>query len=256
MAEKDTPQVMIAIDQITKRYQGSKEMALRGISLTINKGEFFGLLGPNGSGKTTLISILCGLLSSTGGQITINGFTIPRQFSAIKSFVNLVPQDVALYPTLTLRENLQFFGRLYHLSSQAMKDRIDYCIQVARLENFADREIGTYSGGMKRRANLVASLMNKPELLFLDEPSVNLDPQSRNVIFEILKETNRSGTTLIYTTHYLEEAEQLCQRVAIIDRGRVIKVDTPPNLIRNTPGSLNLADVFLHLTGHQLRDES
>lgn len=256
MAENETPETMIVIDQITKRYQGSKEMALRGITLNINKGEFFGLLGPNGSGKTTLISILCGLLSATSGRITINGHIVPRHFSLIKPLVNLVPQDVALYPTLTLRENLKFLGRLYHLSSEVMKERIDYCIRVARLENFADREIGTYSGGMKRRANLVASLLNNPQLLFLDEPSVNLDPQSRNVIFEILQETNRLGTTLIYTTHYLEEAEQLCQRVAIIDRGKVIKVDTPPNLIRNTPGSLNLADVFLHLTGHALRDES
>lgn len=251
--EKETD--MIVIKDVKKLYRGSDVYALKGISLSIIKGSFFGLLGPNGSGKTTLISILCGLLSATSGKIIINSKEIPRHLASIKSLIGLVPQDVALYPTLTLRENLRFFARLYKLSKKEARERIEFCIDVARLNHFADREIATYSGGMKRRANLVASLLNSPKLLLLDEPSVNLDPQSRNVIFEILQEINRSGTTVVYTTHYLEEAEQLCNRVAIIDHGTLICEDTPINLIKATPNSTNLADVFLHYTGHELRDD-
>lgn len=247
-------QSMIVINNLMKRYRGSKDWALKGVSLHIKKGEFFGLLGPNGSGKTTMISILCGLLSATSGDITISDLTMPRHLKAIKPIIGLVPQELALYPTLTLRENLHFFAGLYGLSKAVEKTRIEKCIEVACLENFADRQIQTYSGGMKRRANLVTSLLNKPQLLILDEPTVNVDPQSRNVIFDILKELNRDGTTLIYTTHYLEEAEQLCSRIAIIDRGTLICDDTPQNLIANTPDSHNLGEVFLHLTGHELRD--
>ena len=246
---------IIEIQHLTKQYRHSKEFALRGIDLSIQPGEFFGLLGPNGCGKTTIISILVGLIKSTDGIVHIKGKHMPKELSQFKPLIGLVPQDLALYPTLTLRENLRFFGKLYGLKGKKLKERVERCIEIAALEHYAKWQIQTFSGGMKRRANIVISLLHNPEILILDEPTVNVDPQSRNVIFDILKELNRDGITIIYTTHYLEEAEELCNRVAIVDHGKVIECDSPKNLIAKTPNADNLGEVFLHLTGHDLRDE-
>lgn len=245
---------IIEINKLRKRYPGSKEFALKGISLYVKRGDFFGLLGPNGSGKTTLISILCGLLDPTQGSIEIAGEQIPKHFKRIKQKIGLVPQDIALYPKLTFRENLTYFGRLYGLPHQRLKQRTTYCIELAGLDRFADQTIANFSGGMRRRANLVTSLLHEPELLFLDEPTVNVDPQSRHVIFEILQKINRGGTTLVYTTHYIEQAQKMCSTVAIIDYGKLLCEDSPKGLIENTPNSQDLGDVFLNLTGRALRD--
>jgi ABC-2 type transport system ATP-binding protein len=247
-------EVIIQIQELTKQYPGAKELALRGLDLSVKQGEFFGLLGPNGSGKTTTISILCGLIQPTSGHISVAGHKIPGHLNAIKPLIGLVPQDIALYPTLTFVENLSFFGHLYGLRGQSLRQRIEQCIEIAGLNNFADKMIKTYSGGMKRRANLAAGLLHQPKIIFLDEPTVNVDPQSRNVIFDILQNINSNGTTIIYTTHYLEEAQQFCHRVAIMDQGKVICQDTPHNLIKNTAGSRDLGEVFLNLTGRHLRD--
>ncbi|MFN7097266.1 MAG: ABC transporter ATP-binding protein [Gammaproteobacteria bacterium] len=245
---------IIQIENLTKQYPGAKDLALRGLSLSVNKGEFFGLLGPNGSGKTTTISILCGLVQPTSGHISVAGHKIPGHLNAIKPLIGLVPQDIALYPTLTFVENLRFFGRLYGLPGKLLRQRIEQCIEIAGLNNFATKMVKTYSGGMKRRANLAAGLLHQPQIIFLDEPTVNVDPQSRNVIFDILQTINQNGTTIIYTTHYLEEAQQFCHRVAIIDQGKVICQDTPQHLIQQNVGSRDLGEVFLNLTGKQLRD--
>lgn len=247
-------ETIIHIEGLTKQYPGAKELALRGLDLSINQGEFFGLLGPNGSGKTTTISILCGLIQPTSGHIVVANYKIPGHLNAIKPLIGLVPQDIALYPTLTFIENLNFFGRLYGLPGKLLKQRIEECIHIAGLNNFANKMIKTYSGGMKRRANLAAGLLHQPKIIFLDEPTVNVDPQSRNVIFDILQTINKNGTTIIYTTHYLEEAQQFCHRVAIMDQGKIICQDTPQSLITQTPGSRDLGEVFLNLTGRHLRD--
>lgn len=244
----------IHIENVTKRYPNSKVLALDGINLGILQGEFFGLLGPNGSGKTTLISILCGLLHATTGTVKLGGYESPKQLSAIRPLIGLVPQELALYSTMSLKENLIFFGRLYGLHGKLLHERVDKCLETARLQHVANKQVGKFSGGMKRRANLVLGLIHQPLIIFLDEPTVNVDPQSREVIFDILLELNKNGSTMIYTTHYLEEAEELCQRVAIVDEGKVVKVDSPQNLINSYPGCHDLGEVFLQLTGRHLRD--
>ncbi len=246
---------IVVIHQLTKRYAGTHRLALDNLELTVNKGEFFGLLGPNGSGKTTLISILCGLLKTTKGHVTIANQLIPKNFKTVKPTINLVPQEIALYPTLTLGENINFFGKMYGLSSTALKERAKECLAISGLEDFVDEAISTFSGGMQRRANLIISLINHPSIIFLDEPAAHVDPQSRHLIFRILMDLNEKGTTVIYTTHYLEEAQHLCSRVAILDNGKILCDDSPMGLIRKSPGATNLSDVFFNLTGKALRDE-
>lgn len=246
---------IIVVKNLTKRYGHSKRLALDGLNLDINKGEFFGLLGPNGSGKTTLISILCGLLEATSGKVSVAGHAIPKQLASLKPLFNLVPQEIALYPSLTLRENIDFFGRMYGLPRRTLKEHTAECLHISGLENFLEQPIDTFSGGMQRRANLIMSLINHPEILFLDEPAAHVDPQSRNLIFNILTSLNEKGTTIIYTTHYLEEAQHLCTRVAILDGGVILCNDSPMQLIKQSPGANNLADVFFHLTGKELRDD-
>ena len=199
---------ILSIQGIKKQYPKTPEPALRGIDLDIGKGEFFGLLGPNGCGKSTLISIITGLLKPSSGNVMMNGKNVARARQSTKRFIGLVPQDLALYPSLTLLENLRFFGRLYGLHGSKLKERVNACVEVAQLKDFTGRPIKHFSGGMKRRANLAISLLHEPQILFLDEPTVNVDPQSRQVIFDLIKTLNEQGVTIIYTTHYLETAQQ------------------------------------------------
>lgn len=247
---------IIIIKNLTKRYPGLSRPALDNLNLKIDKGEFFGLLGPNGSGKTTLISILCGLIKASSGEITIDNHRIPKQLNSLKPLFNLVPQEIALYPSLTLRENIDFFGQMYGLPKALLRERTEECLRLSGLEQFFHQQIGTFSGGMQRRANLIMSLINHPEILFLDEPAAHVDPQSRRLIFDILNNLNSKGTTIIYTTHYLEEAQHLCTRVAILNAGVILCNDSPLKLIRQSPDANNLSDVFFHLTGKELRDET
>jgi ABC-2 type transport system ATP-binding protein len=245
---------IIEIRELTKFYKGNEEPAIRNISLTINTGEIFGLLGPNGAGKTTTISILCGLFSPTSGNVRINGMDIHGDLDKIKRIIGVVPQDVALYPTLTALENLRFFGNMFGLRGKELDDRILENLKFFGLEKFARKRVNSYSGGMKRRVNLIAGLLHEPKILFLDEPTVGIDVQSRIVILDYLEEINKAGKTIIYTSHYMEEAENLCTRVAIIDRGVIISMGKPKDLVSEHPEYKNLENIFIHLTGKELRD--
>jgi ABC-2 type transport system ATP-binding protein len=247
-------QPIIEIRNLSKRYKGSEEPALNNISLDIYPNEIFELLGPNGAGKTTTISILCGLFTPTSGDVTIDGFSLLDNLDQIKNIIGVVPQDIALYPTLTALENLTFFGNMYGLKGPELRTLIMDQMKIFGLERFARKRIATFSGGMKRRINLIAGLLHRPKILFLDEPTAGIDVQSKIVILEYLSEINRNGTTIIYTSHYMEEAENLCSRVSIIDRGSIISTGNPKELVAEHPEFKNLENLFLALTGKDLRD--
>jgi ABC-2 type transport system ATP-binding protein len=222
--------------------------------LDIYPNEIFGLLGPNGAGKTTTISILCGLFVPTSGDVIIDGFDLHNNLDQIKQVIGVVPQDIALYPTLTALENLTFFGNMYGLKGSALNKIILDNLTIFGLERFAKKNISSFSGGMKRRVNLIAGLLHSPKILFLDEPTAGIDVQSKIVILDYLHEINRKGTTIIYTSHYMEEAENLCSRVSIIDRGTIVSTGNPKELVAENPEFKNLENLFLHLTGKGLRD--
>ncbi len=245
---------VLLVEQLVKVYRGADVPAVNGLDFSVYSGEIFGLLGPNGAGKTTAISIICTLLRQTSGRVTLCSHDTARNPSGVRGLFGLAPQDLALYPSLSARENLRFFGRLYGLTGRTLASRIDECLALVGLSDTADARIDTYSGGMKRRANLAAAILHTPRLLVLDEPTVGIDAQSRNLLLENLKGLRDAGMTIIYTTHYMEEAQQLCSRIAIMDRGSIIASGAPEVLIDQTEGCCNLEDVFLHLTGKQLRD--
>jgi len=205
--------------------------AVEDVSLTIAPGETYGLLGPNGAGKTTTISMICGLLAPTAGTVRVLGREITPAASDAKAAIGLVPQDIALYPDLSARENLRFFGRLQGLRGAALEGRIDETLDVVGLRDRAKDRIDTYSGGMKRRANIAVGMLHAPTLLVLDEPTVGVDPQSRNSILEAIANLGTAGMAVLYTTHYMEEAERLCDRIGIIDVGRLIAEGTRAELV-------------------------
>ena len=251
--EEQTPLLALTATGVVKHYQKADQPALADFNLAISRGEFFGLLGPNGAGKTTALSILCGLLAPDRGSVAVHGLSYRDDPYAIKKEIGIVPQEIALYDRLTGRENLAFFGRLLGLGTGLLHERTRDCLEIAQLASRADHLVGTYSTGMKRRLNLVIGLLNEPLLLFLDEPTVGIDTQSRHLIHQELRRLHHQGTTLLYTTHYMEEAEELCSRVAILDNGRILEQGAPDELLRRS-GSRNLEALFLDLTGKQLRD--
>ena len=212
--------------------------AVKDVNLAIQEGEILGLLGPNGAGKTTIISMITGLLEPTSGRITVDGLDLQADTKTVKAKLGLVPQELALYPTLSARDNLDFFGSIYGLGGKQLRERVDAMLEMVELAGRAGEAIETYSGGMKRRVNIAAGLLHQPKVLLLDEPTVGVDPQSRNAIFEAVEALNRAGMTVIYTTHYMEEAQRLCHRVAIIDEGQIIALDTPTALIRSLGGGI------------------
>jgi ABC-2 type transport system ATP-binding protein len=231
-------------------------LAVDGVSFSIEKGEIFGLLGPNGAGKTTTIRMLSTVLEADSGEITIGGHFVHREAEAVRSLIGVCPQEIALYEDLSALENMVFFGRMAGLGSREAREQAMANLKLMGLVERARGKVAKFSGGMKRRINLAIALMGSPHLLFLDEPTVGIDPQSRNNIYETILGLQQNGMTILYTTHYMEEADRLCRRVAIMDGGKIITLDTPHRLKAQIgdPDKVTLEDVFLKLTGRSLRD--
>jgi ABC-2 type transport system ATP-binding protein len=225
---------MIQVEGLKKSFGGRE--VVRGVSFAVEKGESFGLLGPNGAGKSTTISMICGLLTIDSGDVRVGGLSVKEQAVRVKQKIGVVPQEIALYPTLSARENLLFWGRMYGLNGAEVKKRAAEVLEIVGLCDRAKDPVGSFSGGMKRRINIGAALMHKPELLIMDEPTVGIDPQSRHHILETVKELNREGMTVLYTSHYMEEVEYLCERLAIIDHGQVIAMGTKQELCNRLTG--------------------
>lgn len=242
----------ITIKNLTKKYED--KLALDNLTLQVNRGELFGLLGPNGAGKTTAISIMCGLIKPTSGTAQVNGYDIQKDAQKVKELIGVCIQETAIYPYLTGKENLELFGNLYCLNKKTIKERSTMLLSKMGLTEDAKRLTAKYSGGMKRRLSLALALIHDPEIAFLDEPTVAMDPQSRHAVWDFIKEQNTKGKTIILTTHYMEEAEQLCNRVGIIDHGRLIALGTPKELIAKNHVK-NLEEVFIQLTGRNMREE-
>jgi ABC-2 type transport system ATP-binding protein len=248
------PEVFLSAENLHKSFNAYK--AVNGVSFNVHKGEIFGLLGPNGAGKTTTIRILSTVLSPNHGDALIGGHSIRRNAEAVRRLIGVCPQELALYPDLSAFDNLLFFGRMVGLSGKEARTQAIANLELMGLEDRAKGKVDKFSGGMKRRINLAISLMGHPQLLFLDEPTVGIDPQSRNMIYRTIEDLRDKGMTILYTTHYMEEADHLCHRVAIMDGGRIIALDTPRGLRSSIgpPEQVTLEDVFLHLTGRGLRD--
>ena len=285
-----SPGRVLTLDGLHKRYGAT--VAVDGLSLRVEPGEILGLLGPNGAGKSTTVHLALGLLAPDRGTVTVDGLGPPTDPS-VRRHLGLAPQALALYDTLSAEENLAFFGRIHGLAGRALAARVDWALDFAALVDRRRDRAGTFSGGMKRRLNLAAALLHEPRLVLLDEPTAGVDPQSRNAILERILALRQAGLTVVYTTHYMEEAERLCDRVAIVDQGRVLALDTvagllrahggPPALLATVRGEARriptadpvaelarlasagpvedfrveratLEDVFLGLTGRRLRD--
>jgi ABC-2 type transport system ATP-binding protein len=227
-------------------------VAVDDVSFTLEAGQLVGLLGPNGAGKTTTVSMVSGLIAPERGEVLIGGKKLDGDTDPAKRRIGLVPQDLALYDELSALANLRFFGALFNLSGAALDEAIDAAMELVGLTDRLKDAVRTYSGGMKRRLNLAAGLLHDPDILLLDEPTVGVDPQSRNAIFDNLEELKRRGKALLYTTHYMEEVERLADRIVIVDHGRVIADDTLAGLQQGA--RVSLESLFLSLTGRSLRD--
>src|ERR1051325_6321754 len=225
---------MISVKNLTKKFANVE--ALKGISFTINKGEIYGLLGPNGAAKTTTIGIISTLTQPDAGEVFLNGLTLPKDAEKIKRIIGVVPQEIALYQELSAYDNLIFWGSLYDLPKDKLQTKADEILKLVGLFDRKNDKIKTYSGGMKRRINIASALLHSPEIIFMDEPTVGIDPQSRNLIYEVIEKLNKEGITIVYTTHYMEEAERLCKRIGIIDNGKIIAEGTLEEL-RNSGGA-------------------
>jgi ABC-2 type transport system ATP-binding protein len=245
----------IVVDKLRKQFDPPKgPVAVDGVSFSIHEGEIFSLLGPNGAGKTTTISILSCLLKPDGGEADVCGFSVAKKPDEVKRLIGMVPQDIALYEDLSGRENLMFWGRMYGLSGSALNKRVDEVLELVGLTDRQKDRVDKYSGGMKRRVNIGAALLHKPKLLYLDEPTVGIDPQSRRSILDGVKDLNAAGMTVLYTTHYMEEAQELSDRIGIMDKGQMIAVGTQAELVRMV-GEKTRIDIGLDRNAHQLAEE-
>jgi ABC-2 type transport system ATP-binding protein len=243
----------IVIEHLGKKYQDAT--ALDDLTMQVGKGELFGLLGPNGAGKTTTLNILCGLVKPTTGTGTVCGYDIVKESAKVKDLIGVCIQETAIYPYLTGAENVELFGNLHAMDKAELNTRRNMLLTKMGLSEDAKRRAGKYSGGMKRRLSLILALISDPQIAFLDEPTVAMDPQSRHAVWDFLKELKKEEKTIILTTHYMEEAEELCDRVGIIDHGKLIALGTPKELIAKNQVN-NLEELFLKLTGRTIREEA
>jgi ABC-2 type transport system ATP-binding protein len=241
----------ISISGLVHQYSGANEPSVDDLNLKITKGSFYGFLGPNGAGKTTTISILCGILTSKSGNVSILGKDWKSNSNEIKKSIGLVPQEIALYDTMTASENLKFFGQMLGLNTKDIAEKKNELMEAFGLTEHKGKLLQNYSGGMKRRVNLMVALLHDPKILILDEPTVGIDVHSRHMINTYLQELNAKGTTIVYTSHQLDETEKLCNEVCIIDRGKLLIEGKTTNLISD---GHSLHHHFIELTGKQLRD--
>jgi len=240
---------IVEVNQLSKQYSPPDGVvAVKDVSFAIDQGEVFSLLGPNGAGKTTTISMLSCLLAPTAGDARVAGHSITAEPMQVKQVIGVVPQEIALYPTISARENLEFWGRMYGLGGSQLKARSEAALEIAGLSDRAKDKVETYSGGMKRRLNIAVGLLHEPRVLYLDEPTVGIDPQSRRRILDTIKTLNQQGMTVLYTTHYMEEAEELSHRIGIIDHGELIALGTLAELIQLV-GQFDTLDLGLALNG-------
>lgn len=242
----------IVMENLGKEFEDTT--AVDDLNLQISKGELFGLLGPNGAGKTTTINILCGLIKPTKGTAKVGGHDVQRETAKVKDIIGVCPQETAIYGYLTGEENVDLFGNLHTMNKTTLKARRAVLFEKMGLTDDAKRRAEKYSGGMKRRLSLILALIHDPEIAFLDEPTVALDPQSRHAVWDFIKELKKQNKTIIITTHYMEEAEELCDRVGIIDHGKLIELGAPHELISRNKVK-NLEEVFIALTGRKIREE-
>ncbi len=255
---KDGRAVEIDVRNLCKHF--GKHEAVKGVSFTIGKGEIFGLLGPNGAGKSTTINMMCGYLAPTSGDTLIQGLSVAKVPRKVKRIIGVVPQEIALYKDLTAQENLEFFGEIYGLSGKERKARSADVLHFVSLYDRRNEAIKTFSGGMQRRINMAAAMLHQPAFLMMDEPTVGVDPQSRENIFDTIEQLRDQGTTILYTTHYMEEAERMCSHIAIMDEGQIIAMGTLEQLLALRDQNLEVArphglqELFIQLTGKTLRD--
>ena len=244
---------IIEVKDLKKTYAGGTD-AVRGVTFNVKGGEFFGFLGPNGAGKTTTINMLANLVRPSSGTLTIDGETYDQNARKIYQSIGFAMQEVGLDETATAREMLELHGRLYHLPHAVIRERIAMLLKLVELEKVADKFTHTYSGGMRRRFDLALSLIHEPKILFLDEPTQGLDPHARQLIWNHLKDLNKNGMTIFLTTHFMEEAETLCERICIMDKGQIVTEGSADEL-KHKHAAKNLEDVFLKTTGSNLGDE-
>jgi ABC-2 type transport system ATP-binding protein len=238
---------------LTKRF--NKFTAVDHIDLNVRRGEIYGFLGPNGAGKSTTIRMLCTLLIPTSGTATVDGYDILHHANEVRKRIGLVSEKLIMYPRLTALENLMFFGRLYGMERNVLRKKSEELLEMVKLTPFKDKLVGGYSSGMRQRVNVIRAVLHDPDILFLDEPTTALDPQSTRFVRDLVKELRNRGHTIVLTTHIMEEADELSDRVCIIDEGKVMAVDTPQAL-KDRYSTTSLLEVFLELTGRELRDSA
>ena len=238
---------------LTKKF--SNFTAVDHVDLTVERGEIYGFLGPNGAGKTTTIRMLCTLLAPTSGSATVDGYDVVKEGDDVRMRIGLVSEKMIMYPRLTALENLMFFGRLYRIDRDTLRKKSEDLLELVKLTPFKDKLVGGFSSGMRQRVNVIRAILHDPEILFLDEPTTGLDPQSTRFVRDLIKELKGRGHTIVLTTHIMEEADELSDRICIIDHGKIMAIDTPQEL-KNRYGTNSLLDVFLELTGRELRDSA
>ena len=252
---KSDKSISIEVKDLKKIFTGKRSFndvkAVDGISFDVKKGELFGLLGPNGAGKTTTINILCGLLKPTEGSYIVGGYDLKKDLNKVKELISVCPQEAAVFPFLTGKENIEYFGNMHMMSKEKINARTEELLKLLGLFEASGRKAKEYSGGMKRQLNLIVALINEPDILFLDEPTVGMDPRVRRRTWEFINSINEQNRTIVLTTHYIEEAEALCDRVAIIDYGKLVALDSPKKLMEEHDAK-NLEEVFLKITGRRI----